>query len=85
MDLLKRITLEHIEELEAKKEVDKSKLKRYYLIFELLKNDNCFFEISKEDAFQILSHLGIENPVKYYRKLISPESYSRIRKENRET
>ena len=84
MEILRRITLDHIEELEAKKDADKNKLKRYYLIFKLLKNDNCFFEISKEDAYQILSHLGIQKPVKYYRKLISPESYSRIRRENRE-
>lgn len=82
MELLRRITLEHIEELEGKKDADKKTLKRYYLIFQLLKNDNCFFEISKEDAYQILSHLKIQNPTKYYRRLISPENYNKLRKES---
>lgn len=75
MELLRRITIEHIEEIEKNKKVDKKKVKKYYLILELLKDDKCFFKISKEDAYQILCHLGIVNPIQYYKKLISPTSY----------
>lgn len=78
MELLRRITLEHIEEIEKSEKPDQSKVKKYYLILELLKDDQCFFKISKEDAYQILCHLGIVNPVKYYKKLISPTNYLKV-------
>jgi len=75
MELLRKITLEHIEEIEKSKTEDKNKAKKYYLILELLKDERCFFKIPKEDAYQILCHLGIVNPIKYYKKLISPKNY----------
>jgi len=79
MELLRKIVLEHILELENKKDRDENKLKRYYLISRLLEDDACFFKISKEDSYQILSHLGIQDPHRYYKKLISPESYSMVK------
>ncbi len=81
MELLRTIAMEHIEELEKKEQTDKRKLKRYYLILELLKDEQCFFKISKEDAYQILCHLGIIDPIKYYKKLISPDQYIQVMKE----
>ena len=48
---------------------------------ELLKDEQCFFKISKEDAYQILCHLGIIDPIKYYKKLISPDQYIQVMKE----
>jgi len=78
MELLRNLALEHIEELEKEEKVDKTKLKRYYLIYELLKDESCFFKISKEDAYQVLCHLGIIDPVTYYKKLISAENDIKI-------
>ncbi len=79
MEVLRKITLEHIQEVESSEIIDKNKLKRYHLIYEILKDEQCFFKISSEDAYQILCHLGIVNPVKYYKKLISPDYYIKIR------
>lgn len=81
MELLRTIAMEHIEELEKKEQTDKRRLKRYYLILELLRDEQCFFKISKEDAYQILCHLGIIDPIKYYKKLISPDQYMQVMKE----
>ena len=74
MESLRKLALEHMEEIEKAEKIDKIKLKRYYLISELLKDDNCFFKIPKEDAYQVLCHLGVINPVEYYKKLISAEN-----------
>jgi len=53
MESLRKLALEHMEEIEKAEKIDKIKLKRYYLISELLKDDSCFFKIPKEDAYQV--------------------------------
>ena len=50
-------------------------LKKYRLIEELLKDDACFFKINSSIAYSILIELGIDNPLDYYKKLISYKEY----------
>lgn len=80
MDFLRKRALYYIEKLENNTNRDEKKLKKYCLIFKLLKDDDCFFKISKEDAYQLLCHLGVENPQKYYLELISVDNYKKIKK-----
>lgn len=55
--------------------------KKYYLIEELLREKNIFFQINKSDACEILYNLGIENLEEYYEKLISPTNFLKIKEE----
>ena len=50
-------------------------LKKYRLIEELLKDDACFFKINSSIAYSILIELDIDNPLDYYKKLISYKEY----------
>ena len=50
-------------------------LKKYRLIEELLKDDACFFRINSSIAYSILIELDIDNPLDYYKKLISYKEY----------
>ena len=54
---------------------DLEELKKYRLIEELLKDDACFFKINSSIAYSILIELGIDNPLDYYKKLISYKEY----------
>ncbi len=55
---------------------NKSKLDRQLLIFNLLKDNECFFKIKIEDAYNILKDLEIENYKECYKELISYAKYS---------
>ncbi len=50
-------------------------LKKYRLIEELLKDDACFFKINSSIAYSILIELDIDNPLDYYKNLISYKEY----------
>ena len=56
---------------------DLEELKKYKLIEELLKDDACFFKINSTIAYSILVELGIDNPMDYYKKLISYSEYKK--------
>lgn len=60
---------------------DLEELKKYRLIEELLKDDACFFKINSSIAYSILIELDIDNPLDYYKKLISYKEYMK-NKEN---
>ena len=50
--------------------------KKYTLIQKILKNDNCFFEISIEESYAILRDLKVKEDLKLvYMRLISKENY----------
>ncbi len=51
---------------------------KYSLILGILENDNCFFEISMEEALSILRDLKVkeEDIIKVYLDLVSKENYS---------
>ena len=53
---------------------------KYKKISLLLEYDDCFFKISLETAYQILSDLGFsdEELPKIYSKLISEEEYTKV-------
>ena len=57
---------------------DKSKLDRQLLIYNILKKDDCFFEITIEDSYNILKDLEIENYEECYKELISYLKYSAL-------
>ena len=61
-------------ELIKKYESDAIKLNRQYLIANLLKKDDCFFELKVEDALNLikdLEYMQYKNPdIKYYKALI---------------
>lgn len=54
---------------------DLEELKKYKLIEELLKDDACFFKINSSIAYSILIELDIDNPLDYYKNLISYKEY----------
>ena len=54
---------------------DLENLKKYRLIEELLKDDACFFKINSSIAYSILIELDIDNPLDYYKNLISYKEY----------
>ena len=60
---------------DAKTIEDLEELKKYRLIEELLKDDACFFKINSSIAYSILIELDIDNPLDYYKKLISYKEY----------
>ena len=51
---------------------------KYSIILDILARDNCFFEISMEEALSILRDLKVkeEDIIKVYLDLVSKENYS---------
>ncbi len=51
---------------------------KYSLILGILENDNCFFEISMEEALSILRDLKVkeEDIIKVYLELVSKANYN---------
>lgn len=51
---------------------------KYSLILGILENDDCFFEISMEEALSILRDLKVkeEDIIKVYLELVSKENYN---------
>ena len=62
-------------ELIKKYESDAIKLNRQYLIANLLKKDDCFFELKVEDALNLIKDLEYSNVEEIYLKLISYDNY----------
>ncbi len=54
---------------------NKRKLNKYLLIANILKEDQCFFKININDAFNILKDLEISNYEEYYISLINYNVY----------
>lgn len=78
IEYLKKLLLEkelQASDLEAKEKVDNLKL--------ILQNDNIFFNIPMDTAFEIFHFLGVpeNNMIDLYFKLISPQSYQTLSKE----
>lgn len=64
-------------ELIKKYESDAIKLNHQYLIANLLKKDDCFFELKVEDALNLIKDLEYSNVEEIYLKLISYDNYVR--------
>ena len=64
-------------ELIKKYESDAIKLNRQYLFANLLKKDDCFFELQVEDALNLIKDLEYSNVEEIYLKLISYDNYVR--------
>ncbi len=64
-------------ELIKKYESDAIKLNCQYLIANLLKKDDCFFELKVEDALNLIKDLEYSNVEEIYLKLISYDNYVR--------
>lgn len=82
MDELRRLVNQKIQLYSGK--LDKGSLenlKKFEIMKELLKDDACFFRIGFDDAYNILVELGVEDPKKVYRKLISYQEFEK-NKEN---
>jgi len=62
-------------ELIKKYENDFIKLQKQLIISNLLKQKNCFFKISIEDAYSILKDLEISNYEETYANIISYNEY----------
>ena len=78
MNYLRQIVEEKVKKLEmANTKEELEDLKKYKLIEELLKDDACFFKINSDIAYSILVELGINNPVDYYKNLISYSEYKK--------
>ena len=78
MDYLKEIVEKKVKELENANTIEElEELKKFKLIEELLKDDACFFKINSTIAYSILVELGIDNPMNYYKKLISYSEYKK--------
>ena len=56
---------------------DERKLERQFVISNLLKNDDCFFELPIEEAFGLLKDLGISDYEEIYLNLVSYENYNK--------
>ena len=56
---------------------DERKLERQFVISNLLKNDDCFFELPIEEAFSLLKDLGISDYEEIYLNLVSYENYNK--------
>ena len=54
--------------------------KKYQVVDELFKNDDCFFKMKIETAFGILDFLGVkeDETLDLYQELISPEEYKKV-------
>ncbi len=82
MDYLRQIVRLKVKSLEnADTKENLEELKKFKLIEELLKDDGCFFKINSDIAYSILLQLGIDNPLEYYKSLISYKEYKK-NKEN---
>ena len=78
MNYLRQIVEEKVKKLEmANTKEELEDLKKYKLIEELLKDNACFFKINSDIAYSILVELGINNPVDYYKNLISYSEYKK--------
>lgn len=80
MDNLRKIVIDLIALEEQKENMNIERIKKYYLIKELLKDDKCFFKISMNDACNILDNLGVEDPREYYKTLICAENFNIVNK-----
>lgn len=61
---------------------DEKNLKKHLIIRDILKNEDCFFKMSIDEAFSILKDLKITNVKQEYQQLISPSNYQKLRKKN---
>ena len=78
MNYLRQIVEEKVKKLEmANTKEELEDLKKYKLIEELLKDNACFFKINSDIGYSILVELGINNPVDYYKNLISYSEYKK--------
>ncbi len=59
-------------------EVQKMELPKYQLMFQTLQDNACFFKLSFQDAYALLSALDIEQPIHYYQQLISMTAYKNL-------
>ncbi len=76
MNHLRELVTKKVKMLENANTIEElENLKKYRLIEELLKDDACFFKINSSIAYSILIELDIDNPLDYYKKLISYEEY----------
>ena len=76
MNYLRELVTKKVKMLETANTIEELEdLKKYRLIEELLKDDACFFKINSSIAYSILIELGIDNPLEYYKKLISYKEY----------
>ena len=55
---------------------DQSKLNKQLLISNIIKNNECFFKLQLEDAYNILKDLEIKNYKECYKELIAYSRYS---------
>lgn len=76
MNDLRDTVLKKIENLKKQTPLQDEELKKYYIIKEILKRDDCFFQMTKEDAYDILYNIGIENPEEVYNNLITSDIYN---------
>ena len=78
MNYLKEIVAKKVREAEHINTIEGLEdLKKYRLIEELLKDDACFFKINSSMAYSILIELGVDNPLDYYKKLISYQEFKK--------
>lgn len=76
MNYLRELVTKKVKMLEDANTIEELEyLKKYRLIEELLKYDACFFKINSSIAYSILIELDIDNPLGYYKKLISYKEY----------
>ena len=59
---------------------DEKSLKKHLIIRDILKNEDCFFKMSIDEAFSILKDLKIANVKQEYQQLISPSNYQFLKK-----
>lgn len=82
MDDLIKIVHNKIESLKQITPLPEEELRKYYLIKEILKRNDCFLQMNKEDAYNILYNLGFSNPEDIYKNLIQPKKYPDYNKKN---
>ena len=76
MNHLRELVVDKVKMLENANTIEELEdLKKYRLIEELLKDDACFFKINSSIAYSILIELDIDNPLDYYKNLISYKEY----------
>ncbi len=75
MNNLRNLVSTKIENLREENPIKEEELKKYYLIEEILKRDDCFFQMTKENALDILYNIGVSNPEEEYKKLITIDNY----------
>lgn len=77
MKELRSMVLSKIEKIESNSSL-KEELKKYQLILKILDDDACFFKMSIRDAYSILVTIGVEEPMDYYKKMISSLEYQKL-------